>query len=330
MLFKKSISFIITSILIFSLMSFVSVSVFAVGNNDWPDPSKHVTVYVPHGVGGATDLQTRLLTNEMKEYLGIEFVVLNRPEGDGNLGRNLAANAPADGYTITGDCAISEFIATTKHENTDYRPEDFTTIGSINVDPSFFLCLPDKFESIYDLIETAKERKLTVAATGLYGGDAYNIWMMAEALGIKDRIEIVPYNSGAEAHAALMGGHVDFRMRSGGHYNDHPDVVRLLVVAWDERWPGLEDVPTVEEVAGNKLVLPGGMRGLFIKKDTPPEIIEKFREAFEYAISKEYIKERWEDTGFAYKLLLADDFQKARLDIHEQMFKNREIFMGKD
>ena len=99
-------------------------------------PSKPIRLIVPFAVGGGTDIPARLLSARMAEFLGQQIIVDNRPGAGGNLGTDLAAKAPPDGYTILLGSISSFAINPGLYKKMPYDPiKDFEPIGLAAIGP---------------------------------------------------------------------------------------------------------------------------------------------------------------------------------------------------
>lgn len=310
---------ILTLILIFMFINIAFAENF---------PTKTITIVVAGGVGGGTDVGARILASYMEDYLGVNIIVQNKPGGGQLVGTQSVYVAPKDGYTILCTSFVSEYVVE-KNMNAEYSVDEFVGIGAANQDPLFIVEKTGTFGSIDNLIKVAQERNILFSSTGLTGGDAYHVQRAADALGIRDKIRIVPYDSGSEELAALLGGHIDIQPRAGGYYDRHGTDVTILAVASLERWPGLEDVPTLYEITGKKIKL-GHIRGLVVHKDVPKERIEVLRKAFAYAVEQDGIEEKFMNAGLGFGALIGEDLDNRRREIWSELEEYRETWAVKD
>ena len=98
---------------------------------DWPDHP--VTIIVPFGPGGNTDMMARLAAQDLTQKFGQNFIIENRPSPGGAIGTRLVANAAPDGYTLLF-CASSMITLTPQLEKLDFDPvkqlEPITNVGT--------------------------------------------------------------------------------------------------------------------------------------------------------------------------------------------------------
>ncbi|MEI2415336.1 tripartite tricarboxylate transporter substrate binding protein [Orrella sp. JC864] len=208
-------------------------------------PTNPVTLLVPFGPGGTSDIMARLLQQPLAEALGTTVVVENRGGAGGAIGMSALARAKPDGYTI-GLSVIGPEILQPSMRNTGYGPDDFEHLcGTYDV-PLMMMVKPDSpYKSLADVIEDAKRKPggLTYASSG--AGTVLHLAMTMlleanQAPGLH-----VPYKNSSEMVTALMGGQVDV-------FNDTPTIstqyrLRGLAVYDDKRLPAFPDVPTAAE-----------------------------------------------------------------------------------
>jgi tripartite-type tricarboxylate transporter receptor subunit TctC len=240
-------------------------------------PTKPVRVIVALAPGGGTDTSARLLAQKLADAFGQTFVVDNRPGAGALLGTELAAKAPADGYTLT--VVSPEFtVNPSLRRNVPYEPlRDFApivrmTLGQyiVSVRPAF----PPN--SVKELIAYAKANpgQINFGSSGTgsanhLGGELFN-----SMAGV--RMQHVPYKGAGPALAALLAGEVQVVFSSTTAVIGHVRAGRAkaLAVTGPKRSPVVPEVPTVTESG-----LPGfevtGWYGLLAPRKTPGEIIQR-------------------------------------------------------
>lgn len=170
-------------------------------------PVKAITLVVPYQAGGASDLSARTLAAEMEDELGQSIVVENRTGGAGSVGLSYLSGRPADGYSI-GYLPVETVML--EHQGYDLDPAAFDVLGQIVSVPATIAVRADSpYQSLQDLLDAAKAAPgtITVANSG-----AGSIWQAAttalnEAAGVE--LKPVPFDGGAPAVTAAVGGQVD-------------------------------------------------------------------------------------------------------------------------
>lgn len=273
-------------------------------------PDKPITIVVPRSAGGGADQLSRLIAPEWGKELKADFVIENIPGAGGAIALTEVFRRPADGYTVVTWSPPSEFVLQLQGRLSS-TINDWVVIGATNSDPGVVAVpLDSKFKSFKDIIEASKTatKRLAVATIGRTTGSALSAMMYQSAFDVN--WGLVPFDGGSEIITALVGGHTDFAIRQGGMYDLHPKQINILAIAAKERIAELPDVPTIKEATGKDIVY-SAYRGFAVRKDTPPEIVEKLRKTFAVAAqSKNVVDKQFQLTGFRYEFLDADRFQK--------------------
>ena len=213
-------------------------------------PSKNVRLVAPFPPGGTVDLLARVLAQPLSRALGQNVIVENRPGGNTVIGAELVVRAPADGHTVllmASSFTINPLVRSKMPYDT---LKDFTGVTRIASNPlviSVHPSLPAK--SIRELVALARARpgELTFATASIIGGQRLAMELVREAAGV-DLIN-VPYNGGAQAATAVMGGHTSMLIPNISESAPHIASGRLRGIAVTSlaRSDNLPDVPTIAE-----------------------------------------------------------------------------------
>src|SRR6266849_5998109 len=215
-------------------------------------PSRPVTLLVPYGPGGYTDLVARLTARYVEKVLGKPVVVDYRVGGGGIVGTQAVVNAPADGYMFCvcsiGAISIAPFDPMQK---VGYDPvADLAPVGLVSSIAQVVVVKKDlPVKSMVELVSYAKANpgKLNYGSSGAGGLTHYSL----ELFEIRTSIKAVhiPFRGGALATAALVSGEVDFAFANmtDGLPQVKAGSVRGLAVTSLNRSPYLPDLPTVNE-----------------------------------------------------------------------------------
>jgi len=216
---------------------------------DWP--TRSVTVVVPFGAGGNSDMMARLAAQHLTSKLGQTFVVENRPGAGGAIGAKAVAGAAPDGYTLmAGNTSVFAVIPAVS-ASAGYDPvKDFAPVAKVSesfqilvVQPSF----PAK--TVKEFIDYAKANpgKLNYAHTGP-GGLPH---LTAELFKARTGVDIVgvSYRSGGESVTAVLSGAVQLTFESITILLPliREGKVRALGVTSGKRSPLAPDLPTIAE-----------------------------------------------------------------------------------
>mgnify|MGYP001382814363 CR=1 FL=1 len=241
-------------------------------------PARPVRVIVPFAAGGNTDITARAIATRLSEVFGQQVVVENRPGGATNIGTELVAKAPADGYTILMGGATNAINMSTQAKPPydtlrDFAPVILCVKGAnvLTTHPS----VPAK--NLKELIALAKARpgQLNFASSGLGSSNQ----MAGELLKMMAKINIVhvPYKGNAPAMTDTMAGHVE--MMFSGVPAIVPQVqagrLRAIAIGSLQRFTAIPEVPTFDE-SGVKGYEATTWFGLMAPVKTPKEIVGRW------------------------------------------------------
>ena len=270
--------------LIFGLMLSTAALVYAFGYAFAQSyPSKPITIITPYGVGGPNDLLSRIVGQNLTESWGQPVVVLNRGGGNTLIGTELAAKAPADGYTLFMGQPASMMIvpALYKYGSSKVLPydtmKDFTPVAFVGIGPLLLGVHPSvPAKSVKELIALAKKipGKLNYNSSGS-GGTTHLSMEMLKNFAKVDIVH-VPYKGGALQIIGIVSGEVDLGFVGIASALPHVKAgkFRALAISTSSRSAALPDLPTVAEGG-----VPGfGVDpwfGMVAPTGTPAEIVNK-------------------------------------------------------
>jgi len=176
-------------------------------------PLRPIRFIVPFPPGGGTDIYARIIAPKLSEALRQQVVVDNRSGAGGALGAELAARAPADGYTIWIGQTSNLTIGPAMRTRTTTTPiKDFAPISLLSKAPQVMVVNADSpLTSLKDLVALAKSSppgKLTYATAGIGGSSHLNGELFNQMAGVK--ITHVPYKGASPAMVDLRGGRVTY------------------------------------------------------------------------------------------------------------------------
>lgn len=249
-------------------------------------PSGPITVVVPAGPGGDTDLNTRIMAQYLEDELDTNIVVSNVAGAGGATGTQAVLDASDDGQTVLA--FHNSMLLNNIFGLTDYTYTDFKMAGIGILDQSnTFLVSPDaEFDDIESLIEYAEANPGEVTMATEVGSMTYiQTLQFQEQTGVE--FNIVDIGGAADKIAALLGGRVDILPTSLGlvrSYVESGDMVPLGIMA-EERLEGAPDVPTFQE-QGVDIVIDKVFYWAF-NEGTPDEYVAKFSQAMENVVANE-------------------------------------------
>ncbi len=262
-------------------------------------PSKPVTIVVPIGTGGSQDNGTRGIQPYLQKALGVSVIVNNLPGAGGAVGTNKVYDTPADGYTlVTGtnaDMLRYRLYDSRARFGSEYL-KAFTSLGSFINEDVGVLCVNknSSFKTFADLLAKAKNDRVTIGIAGGMGStDHLAVLLLRKYFG--GNWTIIPYPSGGEGAAALMGNHID-----AGHFGvtgaGDPDKFRLLAQSGAKRVRQLPaDIPTYVELGQKDLIVDWHLN-LFVKMETDSDIVNTLESALMKAANDPGFKQWAEKT----------------------------------
>ena len=214
-------------------------------------PSRPVHFVVPFAAGGGSDVMARLIAEPLSQRWGQQVVVDNKPGAGGNIGMDLGAKAPADGYTLFLTSTSTIAINPTLYGNLPFDPlKDLTPVSLIGEVPNVLAVPVDRpYRSVAEIIAAAKARPeaLNFGSSGI--GSAGHL--AAEQLNLMAGIRTthVPYRGGGALLPELIAGRVDYAFTTAlnGIPQAEAGKLRILGVPNGKRVPLLPEIPTIAE-----------------------------------------------------------------------------------
>lgn len=260
-------------------------------------PSRPIRMIVPFGPGGSSDFTARIIQPKMIEALGQQVVVDNRAGASGNVGVEIAARAPADGYTCflgnIGTMAINPSI----FPRFPVSPlRDFISVNMVVDVPGAIATHPSiPAKSLQEFIAYAKSRpgQLNYGSSGAGSAQrlAYEVFMSKAGINIVH----IPYKGGAgAATTAVLAGEVSSTMVTVASFIPHVKTgkLRVLAVVAPSRVPQLPDVPTFAESGFPELTV-GSWQGMYLPAGTPKSIVDRMFKVMTQVMADPWVIERF-------------------------------------
>lgn len=264
-------------------------------------PTKPVRMIIPFAPGGASDVVARLLSPGLIKELGQPVVIDNRGGASGNIGVEVAARAPADGYTILlgniGTMAINPGLFPKFPIN---PMRNFVGVTQVVDVPTALVIHPSlTVKSVKEFIEYAKANpnKLDFGTAGPGSNGRLEMELFMRATGIQ--LVHVPYKGGAGASAiGLLSGEVKCAFTTLASVITHVKAGKLKVlgVAAPNRVETLPDVPSFPEL-GYKNMKSGSWQGAYVPAGTPAPIVKKLYAVFTKVMADPTVVKRFQDNG---------------------------------
>ena len=263
-------------------------------------PSRPIRIIVPFPPVGPTDEVARLVAHKLTEAWKQQVVVDNRSGAGGNIGMGIAANAPADGYTILF-VSSSLMVNPSLYKNVPYDPhKSFAPVSVLAASPHVFFTHPSQpVKSIAELIDVVKKdaKKYSIASPGI--GTVPHLSAILLGLDAKIDLVVVPYAGGGPSLVAVVGNQVPFGCQAIPPVTPHikGGRVRALALTADKRSEIVPEVPTVAEL-GFKGHEADTISGMLVPAGTPAAIVQKLHAETVRAMMSPDTKARIAEQGF--------------------------------
>ena len=289
----------------------VAVTVFALWYGTtlaWAQnyPAKTVRYLVPTPAGSGADTIGRIIAGAMGQAFGQQVIVDNRAGGGNNIGAEIAARAPPDGYTLF-QATLTHAVNATLYRKLGYDlVRDFAPVTQLASSPYVLVVHPSlPVKSVTELVKLAKAKPGAINFASAGSGTAtFLAGEMFKDLAAIDMVH-VPYRGGGEALTSVMSGEtsVYFAPVAIALPFIKEGRFRPLAVTTAKRLPALPAYPTVAE-AGYPGYLAGNWFGLMVPAKTPKETIAIVRAAALSSLGDAEVARRLRDLGY---VLIGDE-----------------------
>jgi tripartite-type tricarboxylate transporter receptor subunit TctC len=275
-------------------------------------PERPVRVIVTFPPGGGTDIVARMVFQKVAERTGGAFVIDNRGGAGGTIGTDLAAKAPADGYTIVV-VSGSHTINPSLYKKLAYdAARDFSAISMLVTGPGVLVVHPSlPARNVRELIAVAKNRpgELLYASAGNGTPPHLAAELFKTLAGVN--IVHVPYKGNAQAMTDLISGQVSLSFPTGPSAMPHVQAKRLraLGVTSAKRAAGLPDIPTIAE-SGVPGYEASAWYGVLAPTGTPPAIVSKLHSEIQAVLRSPEITEKLAAQGLEPAAHTPDEFAR--------------------
>ncbi len=263
-------------------------------------PDKPIRFVSPFPPAGGNDTATRIVAQKLAELTGQSVIVENRGGAGGNLGAELAAKSPADGYTVfTGQVSIMA-VNPALYARTGFDPlKDFVPLTQINAAPLVIVvAAASPFKTFQDLAAEAKARPGSV--TFATPGNGTLSHLLGEVLKQEAGMDMVhvPYKGAGTAITDLLGGQVAVMITSTSSVAGFVQngKMRALAVTSPRRLGVFKDVPMLADLGYRNMVF-DDWYGFFLPAGTPKERVDYLAQALIRALSSPEVASRIRDGG---------------------------------
>ena len=272
----------------------------AAAQGTWP--TKPVRIVVPFAPGGTTDILARAVAPELSKAFGQQFIVDNRAGAGGNVGADIVAKAPNDGYTLLMGTVGTHGINRALYAKLPFDPiKDFVPITLVAAVPNVMEMNADKakemgIKNVADFVKYAKTHpgKLNMASSG--SGTSIHLAGELFKSMTGSFMTHIPYKGSGPALLDMVGGNADvmFDNLPSSMAQIKAGKLVALAVTSSKRSAALPDIPTVEEAGGPSLkgYEACSWFGLLAPAGTSPEIVNRIQQEVAKSLGTPAIKEK--------------------------------------
>ena len=280
----------------------LAIATLALGASDYPN--KPIRILVPYGPGGATDIATRIISDNLRERLGQPIVIENKPGGSGVVALQEVVRAKPDGYTLV----VGNITTNLLNQLVGEPPMPFDPMKALTpvvrlVDiPGVFITTKVDFppNSLKEFVEYAKARpgQLNHTIAGHLAYSHIDLLMLQKRTGIK--MVSVPQRAGAGGgqidmingaiHVALTNAATVLPLVQAGK-------IKALAVTSEQRLPAYPNVPTFKE-AGFGGIGTNAWQAVFAPAATPKDVLDAISIAFIEALKSEKVLKQLQDLQY--------------------------------
>jgi putative tricarboxylic transport membrane protein len=285
-------------------------------------PARDVTIVVPFGAGGGSDVLSRTIANVIRELklVPVNLLVENRPGSSGAIGYTYVARQAANPYALA-TVSVS-FFTTPLLGASEVTYKDFTPVAAIAMSP--YIMAVRAASPIKSFDEVKGARRLTTGTVGVVSDPVLLARMLQNATGVT--IDTVPFDGEGEVMTAVLGGHIDFMLGNPGEVlpQIQAGTLRPIAVSTAARLQTLSNTPSfkelgydIEHVQLRGVVMPpdvpantvafweGALRTVAESPEWKREYLDRFRDEPRFVGSKEF-GQVLETTNELYAKLMTD------------------------
>lgn len=298
--------------LMFLIIAMFSSSLMTAPAEAQSYPSRPIRMIVPYPPGGSLDITMRVVAPKMSEIIGQNVIIDSRPGADGNIGTELVARAPADGYTVLIHAVPLVVNPSLRRKLPFDVNKDFVPVSLLTASPLVLVVNPSvPAKSVKELFALAKAHpgKLTYASAG----NGSNLHMAAELfknLTGTNMLHVI-YKGGGPALVAVLSGEVDLSYLNIAAIMSYAKAGRLraLGITSAKRSPLMPDLPTIAEsgVAGYEFT---SWAAALVPAGTPRNVVTTLYDAFSKALHSPDAEKRFSEQGAVIVASTPDEFAK--------------------
>ncbi|MEO8133935.1 MAG: tripartite tricarboxylate transporter substrate binding protein [Betaproteobacteria bacterium] len=279
--------------LLHSLLLLLAVAAWPAGAQTYP--THPVRLVVPFPAGGTTDILARAIAQKLSDALGQQFVVDNRPGAGGNIGADIVAKSPPDGYTLLMGTVGTQSINVSLYAKMPYdAAKDFAPVVLVAGVPNVLVVNPAvPVKTVPELIALAKEKPGAINFAS--SGNGTSIHLSGELFKSLTGVQMahVPYKGSSPALTDLIGGQVQIMFDNLPSALPHikGGKLRAVAVTSTKRAPVLPDLPTIAE-SGVPGFEASSWFGILAPAGTPRDIVTRINAEANKALQSADMKDK--------------------------------------
>jgi putative tricarboxylic transport membrane protein len=254
-------------------------------------PNRDVTVIVPFGAGGGSDILSRTIANVVRdlELVPVNLLIENRPGSSGAVGYTYVAKQEGNPYTLA-TVSVS-FFTTPLLGASEVTYRDFTPVAAIAMSPYIMAVRAASPLKTFD--DVRKTRRLTTGTVGVVSDPVLLARMLQNATGVT--VDTVPFDGEGEVMAAVLGGHIDFMLGNPAEVLPQIEAgtLRPIAVSTANWISSLSDAPSFKELGLN--IEHVQLRGVVMPGGVPAETVAFWEQALRKVADSEQWKREYLD-----------------------------------
>lgn len=278
----------------------------------YPEKGKVITLIIPWGAGGGSDVGARLLTPLIEKNLGVTIEVVNKTGGGSQVGITDLVTSKPDGYTFgMTNLPATAAIYLDADRQASFGRKDLQPVALHVFDPISVAVRQDSpFKTMKDFMDAAKANPggVKIGTSGILSATHIGFLSLEKSAGVK--FSYVPFDSSGQQRSATLGGHVDAEGGSAGEFV--PGVksgdLRVLGVFDTQKSKFLPDVPTAQEQGYT--IVAATSRGFSVPAGTSMDVVNALSEAIKTAMDDPEHKAKMDEQGLALRYMTPEEFGK--------------------
>lgn len=300
---RRGLSVLLATFLIFSIGDLLSAAERY--------PTKPITLVVPWGPGGMSDVSSRLLAEKFKVELGQPVLVLNKPGASGILGLKYVLSQKADGYTVAIGPLTDALVSPYFQGAEPFHMADIAYVGAYMPQQRVLFNSPDKpYKTLPEFVDYARKHPGQISAGS--GGSQWALEVV-KSIAVKDglKMKYVMFKSGSEASTAILGKHVDICETGTGTPAFQSAREGKLVLMVNLGAEAVPFFPNAKSVIQLGYPFPCIVEyGMVLRAGTPEPIRKKLEDILQKALKDPEVKEKMETMGLTPRFLDGKGYEK--------------------